>query len=74
MSEKCRFQTDKHSCKILSFTECDGMDKSCGFFKTEEQYIAEYNRAVALNRAKGNCSNCKYQKKPCPFMEAVNDT
>lgn len=67
--DKCKFHTAKDKCQILMVSECDGDNRSCGFFKTEQQYANDFNHAVALNRAKGNCLKCKYQKKICQYME-----
>lgn len=67
--EKCKFHNTNDRCQILTVAKCDGSNTACGFFKTEHEYVAGFNHAVAVNRAKGNCLNCKYQKKHCRFME-----
>ena len=71
--EKCKFHNTNDSCQILTATNCDGNTRECSFFKTEQQYVNDFNHAVEVNRQKGNCVNCKYQKKACQLMEAVND-
>lgn len=67
--EKCKFHNINDSCQILTATNCDGSTRECSFFKTEHEYIAAFNHAISVNRAKGNCLNCKYQKKHCQYME-----
>lgn len=52
-------------CTILDDMCSDGMKASCGFRKTKEQHRRDTDRAIQLNRARGNCVNCKYMKTPC---------
>lgn len=67
--EKCYFLSDrkKNTCDLLINTKCTGTRsiKLCSFRKTEQEFIAEQDYAIALNRSKGNCDRCKYQKNPC---------
>ncbi|WP_303834672.1 hypothetical protein [Ruminococcus flavefaciens] len=66
-----------NSCSILNHP-CD-ITKSrqlCSFHKTELQYYQDRNRAVELNRQKGNCSKCKYMDFQCdiiPINEEENN-
>lgn len=71
MNEKCTFYSrgKLYGCGALHKTACDGENKSCRFYKTERQFVEEHNRAVAVNRAKGLCLECKYREKPCQFIE-----
>ena len=71
MSEKCFFHTAGkiYGCGAMRNTTCDGKNTACGFYKTEQQYVESYNRAIEINRAKGRCMECKYREKPCQFME-----
>ena len=47
--------------------DCMGTpDSKCTFYKTPEQFIQERNRAIEINRRKGNCESCKYNNGvPC---------
>lgn len=76
-NETCFFLSSglKNRCALLSGTECTGTrtKKLCAFFKTEEEYIEEYNRAVDLNRAKGNCARCKYKRQQCSKLTKRGD-
>lgn len=67
--EKCKFHNTNDRCQILKVSECDGSNTACSFFKTEHEYIAAFNHAISVNRAKGNCLNFKYQKNHCQYME-----
>lgn len=67
--EICKFKSTKsESCLALSHTKCSGYDEECKFYKTEQQYIDAANHAIELNRAKGNCDNCRYVKVPCELQ------
>lgn len=63
----CVFATDNVSkqCQILVGTSCNGTNKFCSFFKSEGQYQQELDRAILVNRKKGNCDKCKYGCIPC---------
>ena len=67
--EKCYFLSDrkKNTCDLLINTKCTGtrLAQICSFRKTKSEFIAEQDYAIALNREKGNCDRCKYQKSPC---------
>lgn len=65
--EICVFATDKRlsTCKILVGEKCDGRNKCCSFYKTEEQFRSERDRAITVNRERGNCLNCKYMGAYC---------
>lgn len=61
----CRFATGCGGCKILITEKCDGYNKQCKFSKTEKQFRRALNRAILINRRKGNCANCKYKTQRC---------
>lgn len=65
--EICVFATDSRlsTCKVLVGEKCDGKNKCCSFRKTEEQFRTERDRAIALNRERGNCLKCKYMGDFC---------
>lgn len=75
--EICTFVSDRMGsfCKILVGEKCDGKNKCCSFWKTEEQFQAERDKAIALNRERGNCLKCKYMGAFCKMSteEAVVD-
>lgn len=57
---ECRwFNARTGMCTNLTETPCDGVHK-CKFYKTDEDFEREAMRSIELNRAKGNCTNCKY--------------
>lgn len=64
---ECRFFTGNKlcSCTILVGTSCDGKNQNCSFFKTEEQFDDERDRAILINRKKRNCQQCKYVSHAC---------
>ena len=68
MDEVCVFARPNEDCAALRDQACDGKNKACSFYKTEDQYIAARNRAIEINRAKGLCRRCKYQEKSCRLM------
>lgn len=41
--------------------------------KTTKEFYEQSNRAIELNRAKGNCINCKYRKAKCATTEIRED-
>lgn len=65
--EICVFCADRTGsfCKILVNEKCDGKNKCCSFWKTEEQFRIERDRAIALNRQRGNCLRCRYMGALC---------
>lgn len=73
----CMFVADKTGsfCKILVGEKCDGKNKYCSFRKTEEQFRIERDRAISLNRQRGNCLKCRYMGAFCKLSteEAVVD-
>ncbi len=50
---------------ILVGTKCRGDMTDCKFYKTEKQFAEAADRAVLINREKGNCEKCRYNKIPC---------
>jgi len=73
--EICTFVSGRTGsfCKILVGEKCDGKNKCCSFYKTEEQFQTERDKAIALNRERGNCLQCKYMGAFCKLSteEAV---
>jgi len=65
--EICTFVSDRTGsfCKILVGEKCDGKNRCCSFYKTEEQFRTERDKAIALNRERGNCLQCKYMGAFC---------
>lgn len=60
-NEICTFAVGKVGfCKILVGEKCDGKNKFCSFWKTEKQFQAERDKAIFLNRKRGNCLKCRY--------------
>ncbi|MCM1223567.1 MAG: hypothetical protein NC548_54880 [Lachnospiraceae bacterium] len=75
MSEKCFFcNTEVNFCDILvtgkRAVKCDGKNEKCSFFKTREKYFEDYNKAIEINRRKGNCENCKYVNARCDYLHS----
>lgn len=68
MSDKCTFSQNSW-CGALSSTQCDGLNTACSFYKTKKQFTEDRNRAIMLNRRKGNCTDCKYVSAPCELSE-----
>lgn len=66
--EKCFFRDLKGECGAIAGRYCDGYKANCHFYKTERQFIADYNAAVITNRRKGNCAKCKYKEVPCDII------
>lgn len=40
----------------------------CSFYKIEEQYQKDLDCAILVNRARGNCKNCRYRLTLCKLM------
>lgn len=60
-NEICTFAVGKVGfCKILVGEKCDGRNKFCSFRKTDEQFQAERDKAISLNRKRGNYPKCRY--------------
>lgn len=64
MKDGCVFHSSGY-CTILSETECTGTRSKllCSFRKTYQEFEADRNAAISLNRLKGNCNKCKYKKQ-----------
>ena len=52
-----------NECCILNVQRCIGY--KCSFRKTIEEFEHNRDAAIRLNRAKGNCVNCKYVTASC---------
>ncbi|MDE5620662.1 MAG: hypothetical protein K2O29_02310 [Ruminococcus sp.] len=63
--ERCKFAGVSRYCMILVGRKCVGDAKNCSFYKTERQFAKAADRAVLINREKGNCKKCRYNKIPC---------
>ena len=70
--EKCFFKDKDGVCDAMH-TYCRHDYEHCSFYKSEKQYYHERNRAILLNRKKGNCANCKYVQVQCDFLPVPND-
>lgn len=74
MSENvlCHFYSSANTngCLLLG-EKCTGTrsKRVCKFRKTTREYIEAQNTAIELNRAKGNCINCKYRTAKCQIIE-----
>lgn len=68
----CHFYSSANinGCLLLG-VECTGTrsKRLCKFHKTTQEYIKDNNKAIKLNRAKGNCNNCKYRTPKCEIIE-----
>lgn len=74
--ESCYFYSPgkMNNCSILN-QPCDP-NKSrqlCKFHKTEYEYYLQRNKALELNRRKGNCAKCKYKQFPCELSQIEED-
>ena len=74
----CMFATGKVAgfCKILVGEKCNGKNHCCSFWKTEEQFWTERDKAITLNRERGNCLKCRYIGNFCKLSteeEAVDN-
>lgn len=69
--ETCYFlSTGKlRKCSILNEPCSDAQSMQlCKFRKTAHQFFEERNRAVEINRRKGNCAKCKYKPYQCELI------
>ena len=64
--ELCYFSAGNNKCSILS-TPCTGTRSKqlCSFRKTEREFKEDWDRAIQINKAKGNCVYCKYRSERC---------
>lgn len=69
----CHFIDTKSGRCCLLGEHCTGASRSCSFRKTRKEFIIAHNRAVAVNRKRGNCNNCKYKPTPCEFEVIPSD-
>lgn len=71
----CVFFDGSRGCTILK-RRCIGTSNSCAFQKTYEQFIADRDKSILMNRRKGKCTNCEYVNVPCQLSTehvSVND-
>ena len=70
MDEKCVYANDMSLCTALIGTYCTGYKSKrlCSFHKTVDENIEETNKAITINRIKGNCSRCKYRNVKCQLI------
>lgn len=68
--EICYFLTPGKLRKCGALNEpCDeDTQKKCKFRMTTSEFFAARNKAVELNRKRGNCAKCKYKLKPCDII------
>ena len=69
--ETCYFlSTGKlRKCSVLNDPCIDAQSmQKCKFRKTVSQFFEERNRAVEINRRKGNCARCKYKPFQCELI------
>ncbi|MDE7365708.1 MAG: hypothetical protein K2N27_12680 [Ruminococcus sp.] len=71
--EKCRFFKKTKRCYILIGKKCNGTDTNCSFYKTDEQFQRECDRAILINRRKFNCEHCKYSPVPCELSKCYEE-
>lgn len=67
-NERCYFYTNGRisKCTILEGEPCTPeREKECKFRKTEREYYEARNKAIDINKRKGNCINCKYKAFAC---------
>lgn len=64
----CYFLNFNGICTAKHGEFCDHNYKHCCFYKTEQQYIEDRNRAIILNRKHGNCEKCKYVAVKCQLI------
>ncbi|MDE6788046.1 MAG: hypothetical protein K2J47_01820 [Ruminococcus sp.] len=67
--EKCRFFKKTKRCHILVGVKCNGTKTNCSFYKTEEQFQRDCDRAIIINRRKCNCEQCRYSAVPCELSK-----
>lgn len=60
MGTMCAFYSGGGYCSATIITTCDGKNTECKFYKTKEQKINDEDRAIEINRIKGNCNECPY--------------
>ena len=65
---------NQRGCLLLR-EDCNGTKskQECKFMKTTKEFYEESNRAIELNRKKGNCINCKYRKAKCDTVTIRED-
>ncbi len=67
-TETCYFlQPQSNRCAVFD-EECSE-SRSCSFRRTEREFYEQRNRAVEINRARGNCAKCKYKLHPCETIK-----
>lgn len=75
-NELCHFfsSQNRNGCLLLG-TICTGKKSKaqCKFKKTSREYCEEYNRAIMINRLKGNCDRCKYTTVKCVELPIPED-
>lgn len=63
-TEPCHFHNKGGICTALD-CKCDGLSQSCGFYKTDADFINESDFAILRCRQKELCPRCKYRNKQC---------
>jgi hypothetical protein len=75
-TETCYFLIPQSNrCGILD-EECTGTrsERICSFRKSTKEYFEARNKAVELNKKRGNCAKCKYKPFPCEPIKFGGDT
>lgn len=65
---KCLYSNEVGVCTVLMGTFCTGFKSMCKFHKTEQEHNDVLNKAIGLNREKGNCNHCKYRATKCSMI------
>lgn len=71
MKEKCYFLRQDDSCLALSVELCTDPE-GCKFYKTEQQYMKDFDDAVRTCRKKQLCHRCVYKRgNPCKLSTEI---
>ncbi|MDE6425645.1 MAG: hypothetical protein K2K89_05875 [Ruminococcus sp.] len=67
---KCAFAKTEirglYRCIAITADKCNGFDRKCSFYKSEDRHISDMDKAIDICRKKGICKTCKYQNgNPC---------
>lgn len=75
MEKFCYYYTGQGTCSLLIDRRgnskyrvamgCCGVNPVCKFYKTEQQFVTERDRAIKICRQKNLCRRCQYVDSPC---------
>lgn len=72
--KRCYFAKEglpnEYRCSAIT-DQCEGFNPSCKFYKTEEQYKSEKDKAIDRCRMLGRCDRCQYRDTPCTKSNEV---